>query len=229
MKQDLFKRHRFPREIIEYAVYLKLRFSLSYRDVREILSHKFVYVDPSTINRWVLKFAPLLEKEFRKKKRIVGKSWRMDEMFIKVKGKWCYLYRAVDKAGNTIDFLLSERNNHRAAWRYLKKAVKRQGLPLKATIDGSRANRKGVQKFAEETKADIEIRTSKYLNNRVESDHRFIRRIIRPMLGFKSFSSACKTLAGIEVVHMIRKGQLRTQGYSVNRTFQQFQELFVSI
>jgi len=221
-----FKRFRFPKEIIVYAVYLKCRFALSYRDIRELLAHKGVHLNHGTVNRWVLRFGPMLEMEFRKRKKFVGKSWRLDEMFLKIKGEKRYLYRAVDKTGNTIDFVLTAHNDRRAAYRYLKKAVRRQGLPLKVTIDGSRANRAGVSRFVGERSPGIEIRTSKYLNNRIEGDHRFIRKIIRPMLGFKSFSSAAKTIAGIEVVHMIRKGQMATQGYCPLRIFEQFRELF---
>ncbi|MDA7804022.1 IS6 family transposase, partial [Crocinitomix sp.] len=105
----MFKHHCFPKAIILQAVYFKLRFSLSYRDVEELMKIRGVNVDHATIQRWVFKFSPLMETEFRKRKRPVGKSWRMDETYIKVKGEWKYLYRAVDKDGNTVDFLLTKR------------------------------------------------------------------------------------------------------------------------
>ena len=105
----MFKGYCFPKEVILQAVYFKLRFSLSYRDVEELLSIRGVRVDHATIQRWVYKFTPLMEKSFRKRKKAVGNSWRMDETYIKVKGAWMYLYRAVDKQGNTIDFLLTKK------------------------------------------------------------------------------------------------------------------------
>src|SRR5512143_2609745 len=144
-----------------------------------------VAVDHYNLHRWVQKFTPLLEAAFRKgKKRSVGNSWRMDETYIKIKGQWKYLYRAVDKAGQTIDFLLTARRDKKAARRFLKKAIRQQGLPAKVTIDQSGANTAALEALIEETKATIEIRQSKYLNNRVEQDHRAVKRIVRPMLGF---------------------------------------------
>ena len=101
------KGHCYPKHIILQAVYFKLRFTVSYRDVEEIMKMRGVSIDPSTIQRWVYKFAPLLESEMKKRKGKVGVSWRLDETYIKVKGVWCYLYRAVDKSGNTFDFLLT--------------------------------------------------------------------------------------------------------------------------
>ena len=107
----MFKGHSFPKEIILQAVYFKLRFSLSYRDVEELLSVRGVTVDHATTQRWVYKFSALIEAGFRKRKKVVSSSWRMDETYIKVKGEWTFLYRAVDKAGNTVDFLLAKRRN----------------------------------------------------------------------------------------------------------------------
>jgi transposase-like protein len=159
--------------------------------------------------RWVQKFAPQLEAAFRKgKKRPVGKSWRMDETYIKVKGQWKYLYRAVDKEGQTIDFLLTAHRDKKAALRFLKKAIRQHGLPDNVTIDKSGANTAALEALQEETGQAIEIRQSKYLNNRIEQDHRAVKRIVRPMLGFKAFESARWTLRGIERMNMIKKGQM---------------------
>jgi putative transposase len=130
----------------------------------------------------------------------VGKSWRMDETYIKIKGQWKYLYRAVDKNGQTIDFLLTAHRD--------KKAVRQHGLPDKVTIDKSGANTAAIKTLKEETGQEIEIRQIKYLNNLVEQDHRSIKRIVQPMMGFKSFPSARVTLQGIELVHMIKKDQM---------------------
>jgi putative transposase len=171
-----------------------------------------VEVDHSTLNRWVVKYVPSLEKQFRAHKRTVGSSWRLDETYVKVKGAWKYLYRAVDKAGATVDFLLTAKRDCRAAHRFLRKAIRGNGTPEKITIDKSGANTAAIEYHNGETKAGIEMRQIKYLNNIVEQDHRAIKRQTRPMLGFKSFWSAAVTLAGIEIIHMIRKGQLLLMG-----------------
>jgi putative transposase len=164
------------------------------------------------LNRWVLKYAPLLEQEFCARKRQVGRSWRMDQTYVKVKGVWKYLYRAVDKTGATVDFLLTAKRDRKAALRFLCKAFGQHDTPEKITIDKSGANTAAIESYNADHKASIEIRQIKYLNNIVEQDHRAVKRLVRPMLGFKSFRSAVATLAGIELMHMIRKGQLRTTG-----------------
>ena len=165
-------------------------------------------MDHSSLNRWVLKFTPALDKTFRQRKRAVGTSWRLDETYIRVKGQWKYLYRAVDKAGYTVDFLLTAKRDRKAALRFLHKAIDQSGLPEKITIDKSGANTAAVESYNIEQESGIELRQVKYLNNMVEQDHRAIKRQTRPMLGFKSFWSAAITVAGIELMHMIRKGQL---------------------
>jgi putative transposase len=133
----------------------------------------------------------------------------LDETDVRVKGNWKYLYQVVDKAGSTVDFLLIAKRDRRAALRFLRKAISWNGTPEKITIDKSGANTVALESHNAATEAGIEIRQIKYLNNIVEQDHRAIKRLIPPMLGFKSFRSALVTLAGIELMHMIRKGQLR--------------------
>jgi putative transposase len=167
-----------------------------------------IHVDHSTINRWVIKYSPQLEEAFHRRKRPVRVSWRMDETYIKVKGEWHYLYRAVDKTGQTIDFLLTKQRDQEAALRFLKKAIRRHGVPEKITIDGSEANEAAIKRYNEEHGTSIEIRQIKYLNNMVEQDHRGVKRVTRPMLGFKSFAAAQDTLTGIELMHMLKKRQL---------------------
>ena len=147
----------------------------------------------------------------------------MDETYVRVKGSWKYLYRAVDKAGATVDFLLTAKRDRKAALRFLRKAIKGNGTPEKITIDKSGANTVAIERHNAETEAGIEIRQIKYLNNIVEQDHRAIKRLIRPMLGFKSFRSAAVTLASIELMHMLRKGQLLPTGEV--RPAQQFYSL----
>ena len=135
----------------------------------------------------------------------------MDETYIKVKGEWHYLYRAVDKQGQTIDVLLTKQRDQEAALRFLKKAIRRHGVPEKITIDGSEANAAAIRSYNKEYGTAISIRQVKYLNNIVEQDHRAVKRITRPMLGFKSFAAAQSTLVGIELMHMLKKRQLAVE------------------
>jgi putative transposase len=135
----------------------------------------------------------------------------MDETYVRVKGTWKYLYRAVDKAGATVEFLLTAKRDRNAALRFLRKAIRHNGAPEKITIDKSGANTAAIEGHNTEHKAGIEMRQVKYLNNIVEQGHRAIKRQTRPMLGFKSFWSAV-TLTGVELMHMIRKGQLLLTG-----------------
>src|SRR5215467_5258386 len=183
-------------------------YPLSTRHVEELMLERGVHVDHSTINRWVVTYSPQLEEAFHRRKRPVWVSWRMDETYIKVKGAWKYLYRAVDKYGATIDFLLTEHRDKDAALRFLKKAIRRNGVPETITIDGSDANEAALKSYNEEHGTHIAIRQVKYLNNIVEQDHRGVKRVTRPMLGFKSFDAAQDTLVGIELMHMIKKKQL---------------------
>src|SRR5512135_1276978 len=204
-----FNGHRFEKDLILLCVRWYLAYPLSYRNLEEIMEERGVAVDHSNSYRWVQTLTPQLQAAFRHgKKRPVGNSWRMDETYIKIKGQWKYLYRAVDKAGQTIDCRLTARRDQKAARRFLKKAIRQQGLPAKVAIDQSGAPTAALEALMEETKATIEIRQSKYLNHRVEQDHRAVKRIVRPMLGFNSFRSARTTLQGIELMHMIKKGQM---------------------
>lgn len=150
-------------------------------------------------------FSPLLEKVFRQYKRPVGRSWRVDETYVKVNGDWKYLYRAVDKEGKTVDFLLT-------AKRSFDKAMRDHGTPEKVTMDKSSANKAAIDAINENRDDPIEVRQFKYLNNIVEQDHRVVKRVIKPMLNFQSFHSAKSILTGIELMHMIRKGQLNMEG-----------------
>ena len=218
-----FKGSHFEREVILWGIRWYVAYPISYRQLEEMLDERGVEVDHSTLNRWVMKYVPLLDQQFRVRKRPVGSSWRLDETYVKVKGNWKYLYRAVDKAGATVDFLLTAKRDRKAALRFLRKAIGQHGVPEKITIDKSGANTAAIESYNEENEADIEIRQIKYLNNIVEQAHRAVKRVARPMLGFKSFRSAAITLAGVELMHMIRKGQLRVTGKL--RPAQQFYSL----
>ena len=205
----MFKGHCFPKVIILQAVYYKLRFSLSYRDIEELLKIRGISVDHATIQRWVFKFTPLIDQNFRKRKSPTGSRWRLDETYIKVNGKWCYLYRAVDKEGKTIDFLLTHRRKKRAAHRFLTKAIAQNGIPDIINIDKSGSNKEAIRVYNRRNFTKIKFRQCKYLNNIIEQDHRFIKWRVSNMLGFKSFKSASITLSGIEIIQMIKKNQLK--------------------
>jgi putative transposase len=217
----MFKRHRYPKAIILQAVYFKLRFTLSYRDVEELLEIRGVKVDHSTIQRWVFKFSPFVESNMNKRKNVVGNSWRMDETYIKVGGKDRYLYRAVDKQGNTVDFLLTKRRMKGSAQKFLNKAIGNNGKPRLINIDKSGANTQAIRIVNQYslTFKKIRIRRVKYLNNIVEQDHRTIKRRIAITTGFKEFESAQRTLAGIEIINIIRKDQLTNPKKSWFATF----------
>jgi transposase-like protein len=203
-----FKGAHFPPEIILMGVRWYVAYPLSTRHVEELMEERGMDVDHSTINRWTIKYSPLLEEAFHGRKRPVWVSWRIDETYIKVKGQWRYLYRAVDKMGQTVDFLLTKERDEQAAKRFLTQAIRRHGVPEKITIDGSAANEAALKSYNEEHGTTIIIRQVKYLNNIVEQDHRGVKRVTRPMLGFKSFDAAQGTLIGIELMHMIKKKQL---------------------
>jgi transposase-like protein len=199
---------RFPIDVILVCIRWYTAFPLSYRHLEEMMEERGVFVDHSSINRWAIRLLPLLEKVFRKHKRQIGGSWRMDETYIKVKGAWKYLYRAVDKDGKTVDFLLTARRDKAAALRFFEKAMKASGVPEMGTMDKSCANKAAMDEINARGETPIIVQQVKYLNNIVEQDHRAIKRVTRPMLNFKSFRAARNVLAGIELMHMIRKGQL---------------------
>ena len=217
-----FKGSQFEKEIILWGVRWYVAYPVSYRQLEEMMGERGVAVNHSTLNRWVIKYAPECEKQFRCRQSPVGRSWRMDETYVKIKGKSAYLYRAVDKEGQTIDFLLTPNRDRDAAEAFLRKAIRTQGLPEKITIDKSGANTAAITHYNTTHKTAIVIRHSKYLNNLVEQDHRAVKRLTRPMLGFKSFWAARCTIAGLEVMHAIRKGQLRNMGNVPQTPAEQF-------
>lgn len=151
---------------------------------------------------------PVLAKVFRRRQRPVGRSWRVDETYVQVGGQWKYLYRAVDKLGHAVDFLLTARRDVAAARRFFERAIDLHDVPEKITIDKSGANTAAVRGLIADSGVAIELRQSKYLNNIVEQDHRAIKRRVRPMMGFKTFHTARRLITGIETMHMIRKGQM---------------------
>jgi putative transposase len=170
------------------------------------------------VHRWVVRYTPELLERFNQRKRAVTGKWHLDETYIKVRGRWMYLYRAIDSNGDTVEFWFSERRNLAAAKRFLRKALKRHGRPERFVIDGSQTNREAIvscdttdrlQGQTRQKLKPIRIRQSAYLNNRIEQDHRAIKWRVRPMLGFKATNSARVILGGIEMIHMMRKGQAK--------------------
>ena len=207
-----FKWRHYEPEIILCCVRWYLRYALSYRDLMEMMQERSLDVVHTTIYRWIQHYAPELEKKVKYFLKTSNGSWRTDETYIKIKGKWHYLYRAVDKFGNTIDFYLSKTRNAKAAKRFLGKALnaKRNECPYVITVDKNPAYPAAIEELKNEGKLpeDIPIRQVKYLNNIVEQDHRRVKRKSRHAMGYFSYKTAYNTIRGIETMHMIFKGQL---------------------
>jgi IS6 family transposase len=211
--QHPFKWPHFQSDIILLCVRWYLRYTLSYRDLEEIMLERGLHVDHTTIYRWVQHYAPELERRSRPYLKATTDSWRVDETYMKVKKEWVYLYRAVDSQGNTLDFMLSPTRDGKAAKRFFVKilAASHTNEPRVINVDKNAAYPKAFNdlKTAERIVDHCELRQVKYLNNLVEQDHRFIKRLTKPGMGFFSFETAWRTLQGFEIMNMIRKGQLR--------------------
>lgn len=220
--RKVLKRLHYPLEVMLTCVRWYVAYPLSLRHIEEMMQERGVFVDHVTVHRWAIKVLPVLTAVLRRRKRPVGRSWRMDESYIKVSGQWKYLYRAVDHDGDTVDFLLTAKRDFAAARRFLECAINLHNIPEKITIDKSGANTAAIESVKADACVDILMRQNKYLNNIVEQDHRAIKRITRPMLGFKSFWSARVIIAGIETMHMIRKGQMDCPGGSTASAADQF-------
>jgi transposase, IS6 family len=190
-----------------------LRYSLSYRDLEEMMSERGLHVDHTTIYRWVQRYAPELEKRVRAKLKPTNDSWRVDETYVKVRGDWLYLYRAVDSAGNTIDFVLSPHRHASAAAYFFRHLLSQPhaATPRVINVDKYPAYRTAFDALqqAREIAADCELRPVKYLNNIIEQDHRFIKRRVKPGLGFFKYTTARATLLGYEAINQLRKGQVQ--------------------
>jgi putative transposase len=181
----VLKRLHFPVDVILLCVRWYVAYSLSLRNLEEMMVEHGIEVDHSTVHRWVIKLVPLFEKACRRHKRPVGKSWRMDETYIKVRGQWKYLYRAVDKAGDTVDFLFRARRDRAAARRYFEKAIDLNGVPETVTVDKSGANLAALQAVNAERETPITIRQCKYLNNIVEVRHEVAYRSCLPFSPYR--------------------------------------------
>jgi len=224
-----FKWRHYEPEIILLCVRWYLTYPLSYRQVAEMVrrvrSCRFALESNSPVNergldihyttvfRWVQRYGPELEKRCRPHLRSTNDSWRVDETYIEVKGEWKYLYRAVDSSGNTLDFLLTAKRDAQAAKRFFRKALKANHTeePRVINVDKNAAYPKAIDelKAKKELSKRVELRQNKYLNNKVEQDHRFIKRLVKPGMGFGSFNTARRTLKGYEIMNMLRKGQVK--------------------
>jgi transposase, IS6 family len=198
------------------AVGWYLRFSLSYRDVEELLAERGLHADHVTVWRWVQRYGSELQRVLRRRLKPTNDSWRIDETYVRVKGEWRYLYRAVDSSGATIDFLLSAKQDAPAAVRFFARALGRQNrsAPRVINTDGHAAYPPAIAQLKSEGMLDscCEHRPVPYLNNVLQQDHRAIKRRINATQHFRSFWAAWRTIAGYEAIHMIRKGQASGSG-----------------
>ena len=211
---NTFKWQHFQPEIILLCVRWYLRYALSYRDLVEMMSERGLAIAHTTIYRWVQKYAPEIDKRSRPHLKKTNDSWRVDETYVKVKGKWMFLYRAVDSTGQTLDFYFSERRTRRAAAKFFSKILtKRPNLtaPRVINVDKHPAYIGAVRdmKKAKLLPESCHLRQSQYMNNLIEQDHQFIKRRVNPGLGFYSYPTAWRTIQGYETMNMIRKGQMK--------------------
>lgn len=211
MRGDPFKGHRFPREVILLAVRWYCRFPLSYRDVRDLLAERGINVDAATLFRSVQKFGPEIAKRACHHRSWRGLSWHVGETYVRVNGRWCYLWRAVDQHGQLIDFRLTARRNINAARAFLRRAREAARLyqPLSITTDKAHSYARVIAELNRGRGPDdrIEHITRRQHNNIIESDHAALKRLTNPMRGFRSLSTAKETLKGIETIRTIKKGQ----------------------
>ncbi|MGX5576077.1 IS6 family transposase [Bacillus toyonensis] len=215
--ENIFKWKHYQPDIILLTIRWYLRYNLSFRDLVEMMEERGLSLTHITIMRWVHQYGPELNKRIRKHLKPTNDSWRVDETYLKIKGKKMYLYRAVDSEGNTIDFYLSQRRNAKNATR-----------PRVITADGDKAYPVAIRELKDEQciPHGMPLRVKKYLNNIIEQDHRFIKKRIRNMLGLKSLQTAIKMIAEIEAMYMIKKGQTSQGAKSVQKQIQLINHLF---
>ncbi|KIQ76905.1 transposase [Bacillus sp. L_1B0_8] len=221
------KGKQFKKDIILVAVGYYCRFSLSYRDVSEILKEQGVSVHPTTIMRWVHEYGNLIYQIWKKKNQSAHHVWHVDETYIKVKGEWSYLYRAIDSNGYTLDFQLRKTRDHQAAYAFIKRLTKQFGEPTVLTTDQAPALLCAFKKLKNNGfYVHITHCTVKHLNNLIEQDHRHVKRRFAKSSGFQNIRHASRTLKGIETIHAIYK-QKRSQipDFSFS-TYKELQELF---
>jgi transposase-like protein len=229
-KESLFKWKHYQPDVILLTVRWYLRYNLSFRNVVEMMGERGLSMAHTTIMRWVHQYGPELDERVRRHLKTTNDSWRVDETYIKVKGQWMYLYRAVDSKGSTIDFYLSETRDTKAAKRFFKKALRsfHVSKPRVITVDKNPAYPIAIEQLKKEKSIPdgMQLRQQKYLNNIVEQDHRFIKKRVRSMLGLKSLRTATLILSGIEAMHMMKKGQLHQRVKSARNEAEFIHRLF---
>ena len=203
---------QYPTDIVLLAVLWRLRYKLGFRDVAELLLQRGFEVTHETIRTWEFRFAPLLADQLRTKRRgTAGESWYLDETYVKVSGRWCYLYRAIDREGELIDSMLSEHRDKHAARRFLRRLVEVAGRkPLRITTDKHPAYRKAIRWIIGRGALH---RTAQYLNNYTEQSHRAVKQRYYPMLGFGSFESASRFCAAFDELRQYFRVRRRGEGY----------------
>ena len=208
----MFRKRQFEPMIIVTCVRWYCRFSLSLRDLEELIAERGLAVYHTTIWRWVQRYGPEVHRRLRGNVKQKSSTWHMDETFVRISGRWLYLFRAVDSQGQTVDFYLSETRDREAAKRFLKKALANSDNrpPRVFARDGLRSYPAAIRELQSEglIHCSCRHRTRPYANNRIESDHRFIKRRLRAMQGPRSAPTARRLIQAIEAVHMIRKGQV---------------------
>ncbi|PEJ89032.1 IS6 family transposase [Bacillus toyonensis] len=229
-KENLFKWKHYQPDIILLTVRWYLRYNLSFRDLVEMMEERGLSLAHTTIMRWVHQYGPELNERVRKYLKATNDSWRVDETYIKIKGEKMYLYRAIDSEGNTIDFYLSRKRDAKTAKYFLKKALAscHATKPRSITADGDKAYPIAIRELKKEKciPHSTPLRVKKYVNNIIEQDHRFIKKRIWNMLGLKSLQTAKKMIAGIEAMHMVKKGQTLQGKKSVQRQIYLINNLF---
>ena len=231
IRPAIFKWRQTEPELILCAVRWYLRYSLSFRDVEELFTERGLEADHTTIWRWVQRYGPELEQRLRRQLKPTTKSWRVDETYVRVKGRWCYLYRAIDSRGATIDFVLSALRDAAAARRLFRKALTDPSHPQPRVINTDQARLYGAAIPAVKTEGTLRRRCRhrpvRYVNNILEQDHRAIKRRVKAKQGFRECHAARRTIEGYEAMPMIRKGQVRrVSGSDVRRQIQFIDKLF---
>nr|WP_229189124.1 IS6 family transposase [Bacillus cereus] len=215
--------------MILVAVGYYCRFSLSYRDVSEILKERGVFVHPTTIMRWVHEYGNLIYQIWKKKNQSAHHVWHLDETYIKVKGEWCYLYRAIDSDGYTLDFQLRKTRDHQAAFAFMKRLIKQFGEPTVLTTDQAPALLCAFEKLK---KNGFYVHTKhctvKHLNNLIEQDPRHVKRRFAKSSGFQNIRHASRTVKGIETIQALYKQRRSLEADSVFSAYNGLQQLFVT-
>jgi transposase-like protein len=199
--QSAFAGYRFPPEVIMLAVRWYLRYRLSYRDVEELLAERVIEVDHVTIHRWVQRFTPLLIEAARPCRRSVGSRWFVDETYVKVAGKWRYVYRAIDEHGQMIDVCVSPRRNIVSARSFFRRALDAHGEPEEVITDLAQA----LETVIEELVPNAFHNTEQYANNSVECDHGRLKSRLRPMRGLKTERTASVVIRGHAFIQNLRR------------------------